>query len=82
MSKKLPLALGTRVKHKSTGKGGLVVGPAQHGMGFDLIPVALENSTRTETWPAHLCIRRDRRDQLPAMGGKYQPPKGYPLNTK
>ena len=82
MTKKRPLALGTRIKHKSTGKGALVVGPAQHGMCFDLIPVALENSTRQETWPEHLCVRRVKRDQLPAMGGNYQPPKGYPFNTK
>lgn len=82
MSKALPLAIGTRIKHKTHGGGAMVVGPAQHGIGFDLIPVALENSTRQETWPAHLCVRRDKRDQLPAHGGKYSPPKGYPLNTK
>ena len=80
--KKVPLEIGLRVKHKAHGGGAMVVGPAQHGMGFDLIPVALENSTRQETWPEHLCERRPRRDQLPAHGGKYNPPKGYPLNTR
>ena len=78
---KIPLALGMRVRHRTSGRKGLIVGPSQHGMGFALIPVALEGSTRHEVWPEHLTIRRDKRDQLPSHGGDYQPPKGYPLNT-
>ena len=75
------LAIGMRVRHKTNGKKGLIVGPSQHGMGFPLIPVALESSTRQEIWPEHLCIKQDKRLQLPAHGGEYEAPKGFPLNT-
>tara|TARA_B100000925_G_scaffold90808_1_gene65823 strand:- start:101 stop:343 length:243 start_codon:yes stop_codon:yes gene_type:complete len=78
---KAVLALGMRVRHKATGQSGLIVGPSQHGIGYSLIPVALENSTRQEVWPEHLCVKRRVREQLPAHGGNYKPPKGFPLNT-
>lgn len=73
------LPLGLRVKHQTNKRSGLVIGPAQHGIGFDLIPVALEGSTRRELWPIHLCIKKDKRQQLKANGGTFVPPKGYPL---
>ena len=73
------LPLGLRVKHQTNKRSGLVIGPAQHGIGFDLIPVALEGSTRRELWPIHLCIKKDKRQQLEANGGSFIPPKGYPL---
>lgn len=79
MTKKLSLSLGVRVTHKADKRHGLVVGPAQHGMGVDLIPVAVEGSTRKELWPKHLCNRRPRSQQLKAHGGDFSPPKGYPL---
>ena len=77
--KKDDLFLGIRVTHKTNKRAGMVVGPAQHGIGVDLIPVALEGSTRQELWPKHLCCKRERRQQLKAHGGKFNPPKGYPL---
>jgi hypothetical protein len=73
------LPLGLRVKHQINKRSGLVIGPAQHGIGFGLIPVALEGSTRRELWPIHLCIKKEKRQQLKANGGTFVPPKGFPL---
>ena len=73
------LSLGIRVTHKSDKRHGLVVGPAQHGIGVDLIPIAVEGSTRNELWPSHLCTKKVKRHQLKAHGGNFIPPKGYPL---
>ena len=76
-----PLELGVRVRHRTNKKSGMVVGPAQHGINHPLVPVALEGSTRQELWPDHLIIKRKTKDQLPAHGGSFQAPKGYPFNT-
>ena len=79
MTKKLPIEIGIRVRHRRDKRGGLVTGPAQHGINSPLIPVAVEGSTRKELWPSHLCARRPVGEQLPAHGGTFMPPKGYPL---
>ena len=76
---KKELALGYRVTHKADQRHGLVVGPAQHGIGVDLIPIAVEGSTRNELWPEHLCTKRPKKQQLKAHGGSFVPPKGFPL---
>ena len=76
---KTSLPLGLRVKHQTNKRSGLVIGPAQHGIGCDLIPIALEGSTRRELWPSHLCIKKDKHHQLKANGGSFTPPKGFPL---
>ena len=68
MTKKLPIEIGIRVRHRRDKRGGLVTGPAQHGISSPLIPVAVEGSTRKELWPSHLCARRPVGEQLPAHG--------------
>ena len=81
MTQKSQLSIGIRVRHSKGKRGGLITGPAEHGINSPLIPVAVEGSTRKELWPSHLCTRLPADQQLKAHGGNFQPPRGYPLNT-
>lgn len=77
------LKLGHRVKHKADGRRGMVFGHQESkGMKDLLFPVALEGSTRKELWPADQIILMPKDQQLIALGGKFDPPKGFPLNIK
>ena len=44
--------------------------------------VALEKSTRKELWPIDQIQLLPKPQQLIALGGKFDPPKGFPFNTK
>lgn len=77
------LKLGHRVKSKKDGRKGMVVGAQQKtGVSDFLVPIALEGSTRKELWPIDQFILLPKPQQLLALGGKFNPPKGFPLNTK
>ena len=79
----LDLKLGHRVKNKVDGKQGMVVGaPEATGVKDILVPVALEKSTRKELWPIDHIGLLPKSKQLIALGGKFDPPKGFPFNTK
>jgi hypothetical protein len=77
------IQVGHRVTHANDGRAGLVVGRVE-GTGWNkaLVPIAIEGSTRSEYWPVSQVVIRPAREQAVAMGGKFQPPKGYPLNLK
>lgn len=76
------ILIGLRVVHALTSQSGLVIGrPEAVGYQRSLVPIAIEGSTRTELWPIKHIKVRPTADQLPAMGGKYQPRKGYPLHV-
>jgi hypothetical protein len=47
----------------------------------EVIPEGLSLG-RIETWALADCVLLPRRRQLSALGGGYQPPKGYPLVNK
>ena len=70
---------GTRVRHGATSVVGLVAGKPEPFKRTYLLPVTIEGTTRTELWPAGLIEPLPKAQQLIAMGGKVQPPKGYPL---
>jgi|TARA_R100001443_G_scaffold16704_1_gene27062 hypothetical protein len=77
------LKLGHRIKHKVDGRKGMVFGHQQStGVKDVLVPVALEGSTRKELWPIDQILLLPKSQQLIALGGKFDPPKGFPLNTK
>ena len=77
------LKLGHRVKHKADGRRGMVFGHQEStGVKDLLFPVALEGSTRKELWQADQIILMPKDQQLIALGGKFDPPKGFPLNIK
>lgn len=73
--------VGHRVTHANDGRSGLVVGRVE-GTGWNkaLVPIAIEGSTRNEFWPLSQVVLRPKHEQVIGMGGKFQPPKGYPLN--
>lgn len=74
------LRLGERVTHAVDGRGALVIGKTEAtGWNRALVLVAIEGSTRNEYWPLRYAISRPKRDQVPALGGCYQPPNGFPL---
>ena len=75
----IPLAC--RVTHASDGRNGFVVGRVQ-GTGWNraLVPVSIEGSTRNEYWPLNRVQIKPLKDQLVALGGNFEPPKGFPLN--
>ena len=77
------LKLGHRVKNKVDGRQGMVVGAVEAtGVKDILVPVALEKSTRKELWPSDQIELLPKSKQLVALGGKFNPPKGFPFNTK
>jgi|TARA_X000001382_G_C3052216_1_gene141459 hypothetical protein len=77
------LKLGHRVKSKVDGRKGMIVGAHQiTGVKDILVPVALEKSTRKELWPIDQIQLLPKPQQLIALGGKFDPPKGFPFNTK
>lgn len=74
------LLLALRVTHRIDGRPGFVVGkPEANGYNSALVPIAIEGSTRCELWPLHLIEVRPTKEQHRALGGQYEPPKGYPL---
>lgn len=74
--------IGLRVVHALTSQSGLVIGkPEAIGYNRSLVPVAIEGSTRTELWPLKQIKVRPAAEQLAAMGGNFQPRKGYPLHV-
>lgn len=76
------LKLGHRVSHAIDGRCGFVIGNVEAtGWNRALVPVAIEGSTRHEYWPLCHVDLRPMREQVAALGGKYQPPKGFPLIT-
>ena len=81
MTKKLTLQVGVRVFHRRSKRGGLITGAPEHGVHSQLIPVAVEGTTRKELWPLHMVALRSKDDQLPRHGGSFTPPTGYPLNA-
>ena len=84
MTKPKPLpafVVGVRVTHTKDKRDGLITGPSEHGVGYRLIPVAVEGSTRKELWPEHLIQVMPIRKQLPQHGGHFKPPAGYPLTA-
>ena len=77
------LKLGHRVKHKVDGRKGMVFGHHETtGVKDVLFPIALEGPTRKELWPIDQIELLPKPEQLKALGGKFNPPKGFPLNTK
>lgn len=74
------LRLGERVTHAIDGRSGLVVGRTEAtGWNRALVLVAIEGSTRNEYWPLRHTVPRPKREQVAALGGRFQPPKGFPL---
>ena len=77
------LKLGHRVEHKADGRRGMVFGHQENkGVKDLLFPIALEGSTRKEFWPVDQIILLPKAEQLIALGGNFNPPKGFPLNIK
>ena len=80
--KSLPaFGIGVRITHTKDKRDGLITGPSEHGVGYRLIPVAVEGSTRKELWPEHMIQVMPIRKQLPQHGGQFKPPAGYPLTS-
>lgn len=74
------IILALRVINAIDGRPGFVVGrPEYEGCRIKLVPVAVEGSTRYELWPLHRLKVRPLKEQHRALGGTYDPPKGYPL---
>ena len=74
------LRLGERVTHAIDGRSGLVIGRTEAtGWNRALVLVAIEGSTRNEYWPLRHTVARPKPEQVPALGGRFQPPKGFPL---
>lgn len=72
--------LGSRVRHRTSGRIALVVGKSECFDGrIRLTPVLLEASTRNELWPNKLvdCLPLD--EQPVNLGGGFTPPDGYPF---
>ncbi len=76
------LQLGQRVLHASDRRYGWIIGHVEKtGWNKALVRIAVENSTRFEYWPLTRVVLRPLAEQLVGMGGSYEPPKGFPLNT-
>lgn len=74
------LRLGERVTHAIDGRSGLVIGKTEAtGWNRALVLIAIEGSTRNEYWPLRHTVARPKPEQVPALGGRFQPPKGFPL---
>ena len=70
------LQIGHRVKHKTDNRDGFVIGTPAN----ELVPIAIEGSTRKEQWPISLVLKKPKKQQLPLFGGTFKPPAGFPLN--
>tara|TARA_B100001250_G_scaffold134326_1_gene114864 strand:+ start:3601 stop:3843 length:243 start_codon:yes stop_codon:yes gene_type:complete len=77
------LKLGHRIRNSIDGRQGMVFGNHQStGVKDVLIPVALEGSTRKELWPIDQIELLPVKKQMVALGGEFNPPKGFPFNLK
>lgn len=75
------LPLGTRVASLTDGRKALVLdGPERCGR-VSIYRVAIEGSTRAELWSDNQLRPLAKKSQLVALGGKYEPPPGYPHFT-
>ncbi len=70
--------LGHRVRHQLDGRNGFVISQPYN----NLVPVSIEGSTRKELWALNNTKLRPINEQLVALGGKFKPPKGFPLHNK
>lgn len=73
--------VGHRVRNITVNQDGFVVGQAQAvGLHLQKLPVIIEGSTRQELWDTKNIELKPKKEQLVKMGGKFKPPKGFPLN--
>ena len=73
--------VGHRVRNIAVNQDGFVVGQAQSvGLHLQKLPVIIEGSTRQELWDTKNVELKPKKEQLVKMGGKFKPPKGFPLN--
>lgn len=73
--------VGHRVRRVTDNQNGFVVGQAQSvGLHLEKLPVIIEGSTRQELWDTKSVELKSQKEQLVKMGGKFKPPKGFPLN--
>ena len=73
--------VGHRVRNITVNQDGFVVGQAQAvGLHLQKLPVIIEGSTRQELWDTKNVELKPKKEQLVKMGGKFKPPKGFPLN--
>lgn len=75
------LPQGLRVASRIDGRKALVLdGPETHGR-HRMYRVAIEGSTRAELWPEAQIRKLRTQHQFRALGGTFDPPKGYPHFT-
>ena len=73
--------VGHRVRNITVNQDGFVVGQTQAvGLHLEKLPVIIEGSTRQELWDTKNVELKPKKEQLVKMGGKFKPPKGFPLN--
>ena len=73
--------VGHRVRNITVNQDGFVVGQTQTvGLHLEKLPVIIEGSTRQELWDTKNVELKPKKEQLVKMGGKFKPPKGFPLN--
>ena len=73
--------VGHRVRNITVNQDGFVVGQTQAvGLHLEKLPVIIEGSTRQELWDTKNVELKPKKEQLIKMGGKFKPPKGFPLN--
>lgn len=73
--------VGHRVRNITVDQDGFVVGQTQAvGLHLEKLPVIIEGSTRQELWDTKNVELKPKKEQLVKMGGKFKPPKGFPLN--
>jgi hypothetical protein len=73
--------VGHRVRNITVNQDGFVVGQTQTvGLHLEKLPVIIEGSTRQELWDTKNVELKPKKEQLIKMGGKFKPPKGFPLN--
>lgn len=73
--------VGHRVRNIIVNQDGFVVGQTQAvGLHLEKLPVIIEGSTRQELWDTKNIELKPKKEQLVKMGGKFKPPKGFPLN--
>ncbi len=73
--------VGHRVRNIIVNQDGFVVGQTQAvGLHLEKLPVIIEGSTRQELWDTKNVELKPKKEQLVKMGGKFKPPKGFPLN--
>ena len=73
--------VGHRGRNITVNQDGFVVGQTQAvGLHLEKLPVIIEGSTRQELWDTKNVELKPKKEQLIKMGGKFKPPKGFPLN--